>query len=115
MMTDILWLLYAADVAGNVRDAAIMMLVLGVIAAGIYTIVYSVTEEEWPPHLKKICGGLALVAAVAMLTPSKQLILIAAGARAGAVAIETPIGQKAVRLLDAALTKALAAVEGEKK
>jgi hypothetical protein len=106
-MLDVLWLVYLADV---VRSITLIFILLGIallISFTIYTINYVVENSEFP----KIKRYIALIIAIFLfsaLIPSKEVVYIAAGYRAGIEIIETEPGKKAVQLLNLELDKLIA-------
>ena len=113
-MTDVLWLLYAAQVGRGLQavfSALIFLTVLGGLAWTFYNIV---EERRRPPHILKIVSAAVVLAVIATLIPGERLLLAAAGMRAGAEVAESDIGKKSVLLLDKALDAALKKLENEK-
>ena len=112
-MNDLLWLLYLADVLNGLKVYLIMASVCIGICGVIYGVIAYVEREILAPHIGKIAALVITLAVVASLLPSRTLLYVAAGLRAGEIAAHTEQGQKALQLLDSALDKALEAAKGK--
>jgi len=112
-MNELLWLLYLADV---VHGVSIVLAIAGIVVliASCFYFLYHVIEPDGefpPPRIKTLLAWVVGIFMLSAILPTKQLILIAAGLRAGQQALETPLAQKALRLLDKRLEDALKEVE----
>lgn len=110
-MNDLLWLLYLADFLNGLT----VVLILSAIAIGIagvarFIAIYS-DRNVVPSGNFKFVALVIVLALSAAMVPTRNVLYIAAGLRAGEVVAQTEQGRKALRLLDAALDKALGAVE----
>lgn len=112
-MNDLLMLLYLADVLHGLKVVLILAAVCAAIGGAFYAFMIYVERNTLAPHLGKIAALVVVSAVVATLLPSKTLLYVATGLRAGEVVAHTEQGQKALQLLDAALDKALEAAKGE--
>lgn len=112
-MSNILWLLYLADV----MTSLVPVLCISALVLLFGLVLLSTMEAEEAPHgqecrtfIKLIRVRLLIPAAmvfVACLMPSKQLLYIAVGLNVGETVVNTEIGQKSVRALEAWLDKAI--------
>lgn len=112
-MNDLLWLLYLADVLQGLKVSLFLAAICIGIGGALYGVIAYVEREILAPHIGKIVALVIALAVVSMLLPSRTLLYVAAGLRAGEIAAHTEQGQKALRLLDAALDKALEAAKGK--
>lgn len=113
-MGTVLFLVYLAGVCEAVQISAFVALgAAGV--AGFFGALYCSTElDDMTPYWKFLRIGrpyVIVAALIAVLAPSKQLLYIAAGLKAGKEVAQTELAQKAYGLLDKRLTELL----GEKK
>ena len=104
-MTDILILLYLADVASALTT--ILVIIASVICIVGFIMGMSSVEEYGTFKLWKFAVPALLCFVLAAAMPSKQLLWAAAGMRAGQQVISTPLAQKAFSLLEKELDKAL--------
>lgn len=112
-MNDLLLLLYLADVLGVLKVSLLLAAVCTAICGALYAFMMYVEREILAPHIGKIAALVITLAVVASLLPSRTLLYVAAGLRAGEIAAHTEQGQKALQLLDSALDKALEAAKGK--
>jgi hypothetical protein len=113
-MTDVLWLLYAAQVGHGLQVVFGAILFLTVLGEVVWTFYNIVDEDRFPPHILKIASAAVLLAVFASLIPGERLLLTAAGMRAGVEVAESDIGKKSLLLLDKALSEAIKKMENEK-
>ena len=104
-------IIYLADVIPNLRQASIIILVMSVIASGYLIFWGFIYYEETGEKLKysyKPYLIIAIIAAIfAILTPSKEAIYTMAGVSATKQITTTPEAQKALKVINLGLDKAI--------
>lgn len=109
-MTDVLWLLYAADVVDNLGFVCFIT-ALGcagaIIVCGIaFSEAYGDEERApWARRLKWAASILFATLLVGSLLPGRTTIYAAAALSAGETAVQTEVGQKALKALETWLDK----------
>lgn len=104
-------LVYLAGVAEGISVAAIILVTVGVVIAGLSGTKAAIDQDTpfnerektafdrwkkfWAPKFKWALVGVA----IAVLMPSKQLLYVAAGLQVGQEVVQTELAQKTIRLL----------------
>ena len=109
-MTDVLWLLYAADVVDNLGFVCFIVgpgSLIALIACGVaYADAYSDEERaKWGKHMVRAASAVFTVLLLAAVLPSRTTIYAAAALSAGETAVQTEVGQKALKALETWLDK----------
>lgn len=117
-MTDLVWLLYASDLAGNlsVLLGGAGILCLAVAAFNLMMLDEQHNEagrQECWRRIKRAVPAAALCFLVISLIPSKTTIYVYAGAVAAERTVASEIGQKTIRLLEQRIDEMLSEGEGE--
>jgi len=108
-MNEVLWLVYLGGVAEGIGVVAALLVIVGGMGCAMamcIAVVEGVTEEVWPV-VRKVVPYVVVALLVGLLMPSKEVLYMAAGLKAGAEVAETELGQKAYRLLDQTLDEML--------
>ena len=109
-MATVLFLIYLAGVGSAVSNLSIIFLVIAMLATLFSAVHCAVEEVPWADYvagLKKVAPWIIACAALAVFTPSKTLLHVAAGLYVGKEVAETEIGQKAYQVLDGHLDRLL--------
>ena len=113
-MNNLSWLLYAAEVSGNLQEMFQAFVVLSVIGVAfwVFTSLMWKTDtpnENFAPFWRKIgyfFVSAALVSAVlSAVVPSKDTVYAIAASEMGEQAIQTPLAKKAFNALSAWLDR----------
>lgn len=124
-MNDLIWLLYLSDIVGSINIICCVMLVISSIVCGIAVFVtaffsmegYSKTDElkvvAGKKLLKKLTIFIAIVSVVGTLVPNKSTIHALIAVRAGEAAVNTKLGEKAIKALDSVLDRVIEQTQPE--
>lgn len=110
-MNNLSWLIYAANIAGNLQTALILFLILGGFACTMATVI-ALAEGGYEGLYAKRCsdGWKAIAAAsiLAVFTPTQNTIYAIAASEMAETALSTPTATKAMKALDAWLDRQIA-------
>lgn len=114
MMDNLFWLLWLSDVLGTIGCLCLIVLF---VSGFVYTIstVFLFVDEESEAAMKCLKRGAVVffvTAVVCVLTPTKTTIHALIAVNAGKAAVNTQLGEKAMKALDTVLDRVIA---GEKK
>lgn len=105
-MNTLSWMIYAADVVGNVKGAAQFLMIFSGIAAvslGFFkfmNVVAPITEEKFP-GVKIPVTVFAISMAVFVAAPSKDTVYAIAASEVGEVIVKSETAGKAMKALNA--------------
>ena len=104
-MTDVLWLLYAADVVDNLGFVCFMAGAASVVFLIVSSLCYSEAygDDErlvWAKRIKWAVSALFAVLLAGSILPSRTTVYAAAALSAGETAVQTEVGQKALKALE---------------
>lgn len=120
-MNSLSWLLYAAEILGNLGSLLTFFGVAGLLVVSVFWLIALMDQnsrypDEWsvgvPQKMMKIIWVPCTVLSVAMLFPSSNTIYAIAASEMGERAMTTPTFGKATEALNAWLDKQ---IEGAKK
>ena len=110
-MNNLSWLIYAANVAGNLQNALILGLLIGGFCCAVLTVNgWDGGEYEGIYANRCNAGWKALAAAgvLAIFTPTQNTIYAIAASEMGEAVLDTPTATKAMKALDAWLDRQIA-------
>jgi hypothetical protein len=110
-MTDVLLLVYLADVLHNIKGLVVVLAIVGVVCGFMFGMFCLIESETPPKWFIKSMIGLGIITVLSTLIPSRTILHIAAGLRAGSEIAQTEQGKRAMKLLDAALDRAEESLE----
>lgn len=100
-MNSLSWLLYGADVFGNLRGASAAVLIIGGIGVALSPIGFMIADlgpEDWLDSAKRLAGKFIFVGALAALflvvTPSRNTIMLIAASEVGETVLASPQAQQ---------------------
>lgn len=120
-MNQLSWLIYLADVAGNLDNFFFTIMILSLIATGIWVVVGSIAADDnedadfWRVWRKV---GWAVIAPsfffgtiLGSVVPSKDTVYAIAASEMGERALQTPTADRAFRALNSWLDRQIAGEE----
>ena len=116
-MASVVWLMYLADIAGNLQQFLGIVGGFGFVLCGAVAFFMNIDNDPSEYSIKPVRGyAAACLVAVALCCamPSKETLYAAAAITAGDKALATPTGDKAVRALNAWLDKQIADASKDK-
>lgn len=107
-MNSLSWMIYAADVVGNIQGLCVALLIFG--GTGLLIVSGCLAADgEYEGRAAAMCNrgwcAIAVVALLATITPSTTTIYAIAASEMGEKAINTQTGGKAVQALNAWLDR----------
>lgn len=111
-MNELSWLIYLAEVFGNLGVLAAIVMIIAGFTTGLCTILHAVENEAFWVH-KPLLLVTAVAALLATVVPSKNTIYAIAASEMGEKALNTPVVNKATKALEAWLDKQIADATSE--
>lgn len=106
-MEKVFWLMWFADVVGNIGLIACVALLGAVITIGFAAMCEAFEDDGAAKRFYGVLRWLAIPVIAGMLLPSSTTIKLMALSSAGEVATETQLGKKGVEALNAVLDKVI--------
>lgn len=106
-MEKVFWLMWLADVVGNIGLVAVFALIVVGGTIGLAALLSAAEEWDDVKRLFRVLRWLAIPVIIGMLLPSSSTLKLMALSSAGEVATETQLGKKGVEALNAVLDKVI--------
>lgn len=114
-METIFWLMYLADVLGNIETLIAISIALCAVTILMLTmLVYANGTESLAKYFKPAIIALALLCFAAVFVPSRSTLNLLIAAKAGTLALDTKLGKKTIEAAEAVLDKIITGAKEKK-